>query len=788
MANVAADLIARVTADTGGAVRGLQSFAGSILDVGAKAGLAVIGVGALFQAGSSMVSGLLTGAAEMERYETQLTTLMGSADLAKNRLEELARFGASTPFELPELVRAEKVLQGFGLTGQKAFQMTGLEYDKFFTRVGDIAAGVGKPFEEVALNFAKLSSGATGEAISRFQELGIATREQMAALGVEFDKAGSLMSPIPVAMQAIMQLTESKFSGGMDKLSGTFEGRMSSLNDAWTQLVAGFATPLLTVAGPAVAKLSELLGNEAITGGAKRAGEAIAEGLGQIGPAFDRIRPAFDVFAPMLQIASDNAETFRQALAGEWVNAEGIYPLTAAIGVFATSLRDDVIPSALEFSAWMRDDVLPAAQPLIAAFEQFATSGVSQLQGALGGVLTVAGPLAATLIDGIRPAMETVGGYIGGTLVPAVQSVASFLGPFLQPMLENVGTAFANLGQQMGPMMDTLGPLGQELGNLGVALTPVLAILGGVLIAGLVTSWEAISGLLMGIPTVVRGVVQGVTLAIGGWADIIGGVVGIVAGIIAGDWTGAWNSAGRVVEGAFNIIHGIVTAATGLILGVITGFVSAGLNILGQLVPGARDEITRFKNAFVEGIQSIDLGAMIKQQLDNMIGSIARGIPGVQAVLGQLRALFPSSPAETGPWRNLPDWESAFNTLPEALTGAQTLALDGLSELKRLFDGSQGVMGTLRAEIAGNVAGVAVAGAVAMGAGATPGGPLAQAAKKVPETLTVNVPVEISGNNFGIGPNGALTPEDQQRIAELIAPIVAALILEQMAGDDGEGE
>ena len=133
---------------------------------------------------------MVTANSEMEVFKTQLGTLLGSSDAAEARLKELAKFGAETPFELPELVKAEKVLIGFGLQGQKAFQLTGKSGEQLRPSIGDIAAGVGVPFEELAVTFGKFSSGATGEAISRLQELGIVTKEELTGVGVEFDKAG----------------------------------------------------------------------------------------------------------------------------------------------------------------------------------------------------------------------------------------------------------------------------------------------------------------------------------------------------------------------------------------------------------------------------------------------------------------------------------------------------------------------------------------------------------------------------------------------------------------------
>src|SRR5688572_15290794 len=78
---------------------------GSLTDGLGKLGLAGIGLQGLTQGFAGLAGGLVSGNGEMERYETQLGTLMGSADAAKERLAELAKFGASTPFELPEIAK-----------------------------------------------------------------------------------------------------------------------------------------------------------------------------------------------------------------------------------------------------------------------------------------------------------------------------------------------------------------------------------------------------------------------------------------------------------------------------------------------------------------------------------------------------------------------------------------------------------------------------------------------------------------------------------------------------------
>lgn len=260
----------------GGGIFG-QVFGGTALGMVASKGLEMA-AGAL----GSVKSAMIDGNAEMETYTTQFSTLLGSTEAAKERLAELAKFGAETPFEMPEVARAEKVLVGFGLTGKKALELTGKSASEFRTVVGDIAAGTGASFEEIALNMGKMSAGATGEAISRFQEMGIATREQLAAMGVEFAKSGELVSPLPVAMQAITKIAEEKFGGGMANLSSTFGGMVSTMEDTLAEMGRTIGGPIFERLKAGLDSTLTVLGSPEVQGGIKSFAEAIGAVVGFI--------------------------------------------------------------------------------------------------------------------------------------------------------------------------------------------------------------------------------------------------------------------------------------------------------------------------------------------------------------------------------------------------------------------------------------------------------------------------------------------------------------------------
>lgn len=356
-------------------------FFGGILDTASKLGMGVFGVKALADGVGNLATSFVAGNTEMETYQTQLGTLMGSADLAKDRLAELAEFGAKTPFELPEVVRAEKVLLGFGLTGEKVFKLTGKTGEEFRSVVGDIAAGTGAQFEEIALNMGKFASGATGEAISRFQEMGIATREQLTEMGVQFSKSGELLSPLPVAMQAITQLAEQKFGGGMEKLSKTFGGQVSTLADNFSQLKRTVAAPIFDVLTTSVGRLNEILSTEGFQGIVSRLAAllagAVQNGMNLASQAFTRLWQIGEQLAPTIQMLFERVTTFLGALTG-----------FSTIAVAVNAAFGDLIPPELNPLLDAVDAGFAAVKTtvfdLVAAFNSGGLVGVwTQLQAAM---------------------------------------------------------------------------------------------------------------------------------------------------------------------------------------------------------------------------------------------------------------------------------------------------------------------------------------------------------------------------------------------------------------------
>jgi hypothetical protein len=172
--------------------------------------------------------------AQFETYIVQFQTLLGSTEAAQQRMQELAEFGLKTPFELPEIIQASRQLEVFG----GAALATGDN----LRMVGDIAAGVGRPFQEVAFWIGRmydaLQSGRPwGEAAIRLQEMGALSGDVRARLE-RLSKAGQDGNEV---WKIFTEQVGGRFAGNMDRLSKTFQGIMSNLADFsnWLLRIAG---------------------------------------------------------------------------------------------------------------------------------------------------------------------------------------------------------------------------------------------------------------------------------------------------------------------------------------------------------------------------------------------------------------------------------------------------------------------------------------------------------------------------------------------------------------------
>ena len=170
--------------------------------------------------------------AEIESQTRSLQVLTGSAQQAKQIVQELQQLGAVTPFTSSELIDAAKRLQAFGVESSKIVETT--------SRLGDAAGATGANLGELTTAYGQVISKGRlqGEELLQFQERGIALQQELRKMygmtGEEFSKALSKGQISAKAVEvALQRLTSAggKYANGAIAQSDTLNGKLSTLQD-----------------------------------------------------------------------------------------------------------------------------------------------------------------------------------------------------------------------------------------------------------------------------------------------------------------------------------------------------------------------------------------------------------------------------------------------------------------------------------------------------------------------------------------------------------------------------
>ncbi|AZS15368.1 hypothetical protein [Paenibacillus lutimineralis] len=290
--------------------------------------LAMLGVG-------GGVAGVTTVGLDMVMQEQGITSafkvMLGSAEAAAQRVQELTAFAGKTPYKREEIYEASRVLQVF--TGNALSTGEGLKM------VGDIAAGTKQEFGDVALWVGRLydalkSGRPVGEMTSRLQEMGAiggdarAGIEALAESGLKIDKTW------PLVTQAF-----GKFDGMMEDMSGNLQNLLLGTKSFFTQnVVKRWGYGIESALGPALKKFREWRGeNKETIASIGEWFEAAGKNVSTF--VLDKGQRAFKILTDLANDpAFQNADFFGKVKIawdkiiteplGEWLASEGANKLT----------------------------------------------------------------------------------------------------------------------------------------------------------------------------------------------------------------------------------------------------------------------------------------------------------------------------------------------------------------------------------------------------------------------------------------------------------------------------
>jgi len=213
--------------------KGIQANGGA--GFGAIAGLVTklsVGIGAAVATVKTFFSAL-SGSAKLEQLNIAFETFLGNADKAKGVITDLRKFADVTPFETEPVIQAGRALLAFGFSAEELIPT--------LTKVGDVASGTGKDFNELALIYGKARAEGRiqNDTLNQLAEAGIPIYEELAkVLKVNESQIRKLAEQGKIGFKDLQtvftNLTSEggRFAGLMERQSKSLDGLFSTLASA----------------------------------------------------------------------------------------------------------------------------------------------------------------------------------------------------------------------------------------------------------------------------------------------------------------------------------------------------------------------------------------------------------------------------------------------------------------------------------------------------------------------------------------------------------------------------
>lgn len=335
-----------------GGLSGLASTAARFAGPVAAVGAIVLGIG----------KPAVESANRYEQLQVAFETFLGSAEEAQKVLADLNQFSLQTPFTPDQVQEAGKALLAFG-EDQETLIPT-------LQKIGDIASGTGKDYNELAIIYGKARVAGTlyAEDINQLVEAGVPIIGEFAEiLGTTPDQVKRLASEGQISFgdlqTAFTNLTSEggKFFGLIDAQSQTLSGRISTLQGRFAELSKGLGQGLAPVVGSVVDFLNGLLSRI----------DELDEVTEEFSAAFDPLIEAFESLLDVLGAAGNDIDFVGGVLK----------VLEVDIKVFGTVIEFGII-KPLTFAINLLRGFVTVGQAVGATF-RFIRDNISQLGTAI---------------------------------------------------------------------------------------------------------------------------------------------------------------------------------------------------------------------------------------------------------------------------------------------------------------------------------------------------------------------------------------------------------------------
>ena len=200
-------------------------------NVSDKVKRSLMGLGMAFSM-KGLVAEVANVRGQFQQLEVAFNTMLGSADKADALMAQLVRTAAITPFDLEGVAQGAKQLLAYGMEAENV--------NETLTRLGDIAAGLSMPLNDlVYLYGTTMAQGRLyTQDLNQFTGRGIPMIQELAKVfGVAESKVKDLVEAGRVGFPEVQKVIEnltgegSKFGGLMEEQSKTVTGQIRNIED-----------------------------------------------------------------------------------------------------------------------------------------------------------------------------------------------------------------------------------------------------------------------------------------------------------------------------------------------------------------------------------------------------------------------------------------------------------------------------------------------------------------------------------------------------------------------------
>lgn len=574
----------------------------------------------------------LGDAPEFEQWSQQFTVFLGSADAAKQRMADLAAFGTKVPFQLPSVVEADKTLTAFGLDSETTAQKFGVSGASILKTVADAAAGSGADLTRISDDFGRFAGGMSGMAIQDFEQMGITTRSQLADMGLQFSKAGELLTPVDKAFAVLQKTVENRFGGMTDVESTTMKGMMTDVADSINNMRRDLTAPIFDAVRLQVKALMDDLANPAST-----------KNIGTIVGAFtDFAANIIPVVASFIGAIFKNLGDAGGVISGF---AQSMGGLAAVVQEFASSVGDATGGTGTFTDVLAKAALAYGAYELGVKAATIATDLWGKTTALAGGVAALFGPILESMVVAFQLVTEGEGLATAASLVLDAAWAASPVGVIIA-----IGAAAAGLVLGFKALYDNVQPVHDAINGL----------------------WDSLSKNPFGL---VEGAINNLLGPIGQLLQGLLGLVGMIPGMgdkVKGLET-AISSLGQTVEDRANT----ALAGAGKAIGDVASATGTAVSAIGSHAQAAVAAAASIKG------ENDAIAANTKAKQDNVVAT-ANAADGEKAWTDLIKQTEAEVKSESDAQKQAAT--DTYNSAVKSIDATDKAAQDSIDKQKKSFD------------------------------------------------------------------------------------------------------